>query len=99
MYITGKATPIEAFDVLLQFSEENLHSNLVRQDVLILTGKDDHLVPFKMHDIQVRALVNARSVTGRVFTKEDHAGSHCQMGNLGLALNVMREWIQEKARA
>jgi pimeloyl-ACP methyl ester carboxylesterase len=99
MYITGKATPIEAFDVLLRFSEQNLHSELVRQDVLILTGKDDHLVPFKMHDIQVRALVNARSVTARVFTKEDHAGSHCQVGNLGLAFDVMREWMEEKTRA
>jgi len=53
MYITGKNVPIEAFDVLFQFNEENLHSDLVQQDVLILTGKEDHLVPFKMHDMQV----------------------------------------------
>ena len=99
MYITGMATPIEAFDVLLQFSEENLHSNRVTQDVLILTGKDDHLVPFKMHDMQVKALVNARSVSPRVFTEKEHAGSHCQMGNLELAFDVMRTWIEEKVRA
>jgi alpha-beta hydrolase superfamily lysophospholipase len=99
MYITGTATPIEAFDVLFRFSEENLHSSLVTQDVLILTGKDDHLVPYKMHDLQVKALVNARSVTPRVFTSEEHAGSHCQMGNLGLAFDAMRRWIEEKVRA
>lgn len=99
MYITGKATPIEAFDVLFRFSAKNLRSDLITQDVLILSGKDDHLVPFKMHDMQVKALVNARSVTPRVFTKDENAGSHCQMGNFGLALDVMREWIEEKARA
>ena len=97
MYITGKNVPIEAFDVLFQFNEENLHSNLVQQDILILTGKEDHLVPFKMHDMQVKALTNARSITSRVFTKEEHAQNHCQMGNLGLALDVMREWIEARS--
>lgn len=96
MYITGKETPIEAFDVLFRFSEENLRSDQVQQDVLILTGQEDHLVPYKMHDLQVKALVNARSVTPRVFTNKEQAGSHCQMGNLGLALTTMREWIEQK---
>jgi alpha-beta hydrolase superfamily lysophospholipase len=96
MYITGTTTPIEAFDVLFQFSEENLRSDLVQQDVLVLTGKEDHLVPYKTHNLQVKALLNARSVTSRVFLNEEHAGSHCQMGNLGLAFDVMREWIEKK---
>ena len=73
MYITDKKVPIEGFDVLLQINEKNLHSDLVKQDVLILTGRKDHLVPFKMHNLQVKALTNARSVTGRVFTKEENA--------------------------
>jgi len=96
MYMTNKEVPIEAFDVLMQFNEENLHSDLVKQDVLILTGREDHLVPFKMHDMQVKALTNARSVTSRVFTKEEQAQNHCQIGNLGLALDVMRKWIEEE---
>ncbi len=96
MYITGTKTPIEAFDILFQFSEENLRSDRVLQDVLILTGKEDHLIPFKMHALQVKALVNARSVTSRVFTNEEQAGSHCQMGNLGLALTTMQDWIEQK---
>ena len=89
--------PIEAFDVLLQFNEENLHSDLVRQDVLIFTGKEDHMVPFKMHDLQVKALTNARSVTARVFTKEENAQNHCQIGNLGLAMDTMLNWIEENS--
>ncbi|MFC1873592.1 hypothetical protein ACFLW3_02135 [Chloroflexota bacterium] len=94
MYMTKKDVPIEAFDVLMGFTEKNLHSDLVKQDVLILTGREDHMVPFKMHDMQVKALTKAKSVTARVFTQEDHAQNHCQMGNIGLALDVMREWIE-----
>jgi alpha-beta hydrolase superfamily lysophospholipase len=97
MYITNKDVPIKAFDVLMQFDEENLHSDLVRQDVLILTGKEDHLVPFKMHDKQINALTNARSVTSRIFTKEEQAQNHCQMGNIGLALDVMDKWLKDKS--
>ena len=96
MYITRQPGPLEAFDVLFRFNEENLQAQRVTQDVLILTGRDDHLVPFKMHDLQVKALTHARSVTGRVFTEKDHAGSHCQIGNLQLALDVMTDWIAEK---
>jgi len=94
MYITNKETPIEGFDVLLQLNEENLSSSLITQDVLILTGRNDHLVPFKMHGLQVRALTNANSVTERVFTAKDNAQNHCQIGNTGLALEAMSNWIE-----
>ncbi|MCD6424112.1 MAG: alpha/beta fold hydrolase [Anaerolineales bacterium] len=96
MDITNHKVPIDAFDILLQFNEENLSSDLITQDVLILTGKEDHLIPFKTHQMQINALVNARSVTGRVFTREDQAQNHCQVGNLKLALNEMAEWIESK---
>ena len=96
-YITNKEVPIEAFDDLLQLNEENLHSDLVKQDDLVLTGGNDHMIPFKVHNLQVKALTNAKSVTARVFTKEEHAQNHCQIGNIGLALEVMAKWIEEKS--
>jgi pimeloyl-ACP methyl ester carboxylesterase len=97
MYITKKKTPMDAMDVAYQMNEKNLHSDLVNQDVLILTGREDHFIPFKMHDMQVRALTNAKSVTARVFTTGEHAQNHCQIGNVGLALDVMVKWIDEKS--
>jgi pimeloyl-ACP methyl ester carboxylesterase len=93
MYMTDKATPMEAADLALWMNAENLHSDLVTQDVLILTGRDDHFIPFKMHDMQMRALTNASSVTARVFTREERAQNHCQIGNIGLALDVMLGWL------
>ena len=94
MHVTNKATPLEAANVLAEINEENLHSDFVTQDVLILTGEEDHLVPFKMHKLQVNALRNAASVTPMVFTSEVHGQNHCQVGNIGLALNVAIEWLE-----
>ena len=95
MYIANAKEPIEATDLMLKLNATNLHSDLVKQDILILTGKGDHFVPFKIHDMQVQALTNAKSVTARVFTKEDQAQNHCQIGNIGLALDVMLNWIDK----
>lgn len=92
-YITKKEKPLDALEIYLQMNEENIHSELVKQDVLILTAKEDHFIPFKMHDMQLNALSNARSVTGKVFTRRENAQNHCQTGNIGLALDVMAEWI------
>lgn len=92
-YITKKEKPLDALEIYLLMNEKNIHSELVKQDVLILAGREDHFIPFKMHDMQIEALSNARSVTSRVFTKEEHAQNHCQIGNIGLAVDVMAEWI------
>jgi len=97
MYIADKKTPVGAMDEALQLNERNLHSELVKQDVLILTGQEDHFIPFKMHDKQIKALTNAQSVIGRVFTGEEQAQNHCQIGNIGLTLDVMVKWIKEKS--
>ena len=96
MYVLGVDEPMAALDFAFQLNEENLHSNLVKQDVLILASRNDHFIPFRLHELQLRRLTSARSVTDRVFTKEDHAHNHCQIGNIGLALKVMREWLDEK---
>ncbi|MHB1347228.1 MAG: alpha/beta hydrolase [Candidatus Humimicrobiaceae bacterium] len=99
MYITKKEnSPLEASQVLLKFNAENLSSDLVRQDVLILTGAEDHFIPLKMHYMQVRALKNARSITEHIFTRKEQGQNHCQIGNIGLSLKTMSEWIKEKSQ-
>ena len=96
-YITKKSKPLDALEIYLQMNEQNIHSELVKQDVLILAGKNDHFIPFKMHDMQLTALIHAKSVTDRVFTEKEQAQNHCQVGNIGLALETMIDWIEEKA--
>ena len=97
MYITKKDMPMDAFDVWLQLNEQNLKSEQVNQDVLILTGRNDHFIPFRAHDMQIKALANAKSITAKVFRKETQAHNHCQIGNIGLALGIMEKWIKDKS--
>ena len=94
MYITGEKTPLEAARHILMMNSKNLHSEQVTQDILILTGEDDSFCPLKLHSLQVQALKNAR-VTSRIFTKEEHAASHCQIGNVGLAMEVILDWLKK----
>ena len=97
MYISKKEMPLDAFETVTDLSEENLHPDLIKQDVLILSGRKDHFIPHKMHKKQLEVLTNAKSVTGRVFTEEDYAQNHCQIGNIGLGLEVMVNWIGRRA--
>lgn len=99
MYITKTDSPLAAGMALAEFSEENLKSGLVKQDVLILTGDCDHFIPLKMHHRQVAALTQANSITERIFTQAEQAHNHCQVGNMGLALEVMAEWVETKEAA
>lgn len=95
MYITKKSSPMDAMEMYLLMNIQNIRAELVKQDVLILTARNDHFIPFKMHALQINALTNAHSVTDRVFTREEHADNHCQTGNIGLALEVMLNWLIE----
>lgn len=95
VYVTNQldAEPSAAARWLLEMNERHLNSALVDQDVLLMAGERDRFQPAKLYRLQRAALVNARSVTGRVFTRAEHAENHCQMGNLGLALMVMADWL------
>ena len=67
---------------------------MISQDVLVLAGESDLYTVY--FDEQIKALVNAKSVTGRLFTKEECADHHCQIGNMGLLLQTILEWTEEK---
>jgi hypothetical protein len=73
-------------------------SHLVRADVLLLAGADDHYVPLKQLGRQAANLANARSVTTRIFTAAEQASNHCQLGNIGAATRVMEAWLDLTAQ-
>jgi len=54
----------------------------------------DNFIPLKMLKMQEEVLTGARSVTIRIFTEKEHAHNHCQIGNIGLSLEVMDEWME-----
>jgi hypothetical protein len=46
-----------------------------------------------MYHRQKAALVNARSVRGRIFTAEEGGAQHCQVGNPDLVWNEILDWL------
>jgi len=98
MYITKIEVPMDAFEYAWQMNSENLHPNQIKQDVLVITGKDDHLIPFKLHSPLIKSMQNANSMTDIVFTKKDHASNHCSIGNIKLSLDTMISWLDNKMK-
>jgi dienelactone hydrolase len=61
--------------------------------MLVLAGEDDHFVPLGLAQEFVDALT--APTTLRVFTTDEGAGEHCQVGNLRLATGVIYDWLDE----
>jgi hypothetical protein len=88
----GVATPAEVFKVWREYNTEDV-SPLVTQDVLLMAGAEDHYVPLHQLGDQLLALTAAKSTTARVFTETEQAQNHCQIGNTGLAIKVILDWL------
>jgi pimeloyl-ACP methyl ester carboxylesterase len=93
MHVTGTRTP---FDYLLAARALNTRrvSGMVKADVLLLAGAKDHYIPLHQLYRQARALTAARSVATRLFTEEEQAQNHCQVGNVGASMRTILSWIE-----
>jgi pimeloyl-ACP methyl ester carboxylesterase len=71
----------------------------IRQDVLLMAGTHDHAVPLEQVFEQGRLLSAARSTTIRIFTEDEYAQMHCQLGNFPLLIKMMESWAEERSSA
>lgn len=94
MALTGGDQPMDAVRWMLAMNRDHLNSERVTQDVLLVGGENDAFQPVKLLYKQKAALTNARSITPRIFTAEEHADQHCQMGNLNLVLDEIEDWLR-----
>jgi len=94
MHVTGSNSPYEFFHKAVLYNTADF-SPLITQDVLLLAGQDDHYVPIEQLPDQIRTLTNVYSLTARMFTAKEIASNHCQLGNIGLAIDVMLNWIEQ----
>jgi pimeloyl-ACP methyl ester carboxylesterase len=92
MLVLGVSTSYEVFQKSKQYTTRDI-SQLVKQDVLLMAGTEDHAIPLSHFFQQVEVLKNARSLTARLFTRNEQAQNHCQVGNLGLAVDQITNWI------
>jgi len=92
MHVMGVKTPVEYLQLTKKYRAAEI-SKLVTQDVLLLAGRHDHLVPLEIFSRQIAALTTVRSLTARLFTEADQAENHIQVGNIGLGLQVIIDWL------
>jgi pimeloyl-ACP methyl ester carboxylesterase len=92
MHVTRTSSPYEFFQKIRQLQTADV-SGLIKQDVLLMAGSEDHYVPVEQLYQQIKMLSNARSITARLFTTSESAQNHCQVGNYGLALMTIVNWL------
>jgi hypothetical protein len=92
--VMGVTTAADVFKAWREYRTDDV-SRLVTQDVLLMAGSKDHYIPLHMLPDQVMTLTAARSITARVFTEAESAQNHCQIGNTGLALKVIFDWLDQ----
>jgi hypothetical protein len=97
MYVFGKKTPFEFLTEVRKYRLKDI-SPRITQDVLLLGAAEDHFIPLKMYKAEIDELSNVRSLTFRIFTKEEHAENHCNIGNVRLALDTTADWIGSMGR-
>lgn len=91
-HVTGTSSPFQFLRALLHYETRTVSAR-VTQDVLLLGGAEDHFIPRAQFGEQVRLLTHARSLTARLFTRGEHAASHCQAGNYRLAFQTIVTWV------
>lgn len=96
MHVTGTDSAFGFLQAFRQFETADV-SAYITQDVLLLAGSEDHYVPLEQWHDQMRMLKNAHSITARLFTRGESAQNHCQVGNYGLALRTIVNWLDDSA--
>ena len=90
MWVFGAQNPVELIREMQRYSLREM-AGLIQQPTLILYGEKDHFVPREQLDMLCAAL--KAPTTLRVFTEEEGAEEHCQMGNMTLLHQVLFDWL------
>ncbi|WP_427910977.1 hypothetical protein ABUE38_03075 [Pediococcus parvulus] len=60
-----------------------------------MAGKEDQYVPYKRLQPMKRALINAGHVKTKLFTKETGGEQHCQVGQINLAFDEIKRFLNK----
>lgn len=94
MYAYGADDPVGYVKKIRKFTLKGI-GDQVTQDMLILAGRDDHMIMPSLFHEEYDLLPNVRSLALQMYSNQDDAGSHCNMGNMKLALDTMIRWIEQ----
>ena len=94
MYAYGADSPMDYIRKVRQFTLRGI-AERIEQDVLIIGAKEDHFIAPRLFHEEYDLLTNARSLAFRLFTNQQDAGGHCNVGNSKLVLDTVADWICE----
>lgn len=94
MYAYGADTPMTYIQKVQQFTLRGI-ADRIDQDVLVIGAKEDHFISPRLFHEEYDLLANARSLTFRLFTNQQDAGGHCNVGNAKLVMDAVTDWIGE----
>lgn len=92
MHNTGTRTTFAMVMQYQKYETASISSHLT-QDLLLMAGAEDHIIPVHQLPDQIATLTNVRSLTARLFTRAEQAQNHVQVGNMGLAFRTMIDWM------
>ncbi|MCM3747212.1 alpha/beta hydrolase [Paenibacillus pasadenensis] len=90
---TGEKTPFNLLKSLSKHTMEGI-GPLINQDVLLTAGEDDQYVPISRLPQIEKELINAGSITTKVYTKETGGEQHCQVGYRELVFNDIINFLK-----
>lgn len=94
MHITGSESPYNFMSKMIHYNTKEISAK-VEQDVLLLAAQEDHYIPLNQFFEQSKYLTNVHSLTTRMFTKKENAQNHCHVGNIGLSIEVILNWLDQ----
>ncbi|KAG4088301.1 alpha/beta-hydrolase [Neocallimastix lanati (nom. inval.)] len=94
MYAYNAPDPVGYVKKIREFTLKGI-GDKINQDMLIIGGKDDHMIMTHLIHEEIDLLPNVRSLAFQLYSNQDDAGSHCNIGNMKLILDTMISWIQQ----
>ena len=91
-WVLGTASAMETMDALDRYTLAPV-AKMIKADVLILAGIDDHFIPVEQAAKFASALSSARSVRTIVYDRASGGAEHCQMGAQTLWQADLFDWI------
>ncbi len=92
MYAYDAPDPVGYVKKIRNFTLKGI-GDKITQDMLIIGGRDDHMIMPHLFKEEYDLLPNVRSLSFQLYSNQDNAGSHCGIGNMKLILDTMVSWI------
>jgi alpha-beta hydrolase superfamily lysophospholipase len=95
MWVFGVSDPFGLLDAFKAYRLAPV-APLIKADVLIFAGADDHFVPADQMNQFLESLTRAHSVTAISFDRLSGGSQHCQIGAPSLWQAALFDWLDSK---